>query len=328
MARARVREWNDASGAHTEMLRPDGSWKRWTNGVLVAESGPDAGRAEAFAAGEYDAVAEAIRYGNEFEASPYGQRILEQERQAGERARLLSDRDYGLRRDDLDLRERDSDRRYGMDRDELGLRRTELDRRFGLDERRFGLEEKDFGLREKELDRRFGLDYAQQGIDFFKTATEYGRTPRRWTDALQFENPQFMRPFVQGLANPAFGAKGAILPQMNNITESVASATGATGLNNNLYDPAKSLQSILKASPPSAGTGLTGQDIATVRLLGEIYKNGAQRMGEGTLESMDQDELAYAQGVWDQVSPGGGDRFLRDYERSRIPRRSNPYSAV
>lgn len=332
---SQVRNWNDASGSHTELLRPDGSWVQWTNGAVVAQAGADPARAEAFSAGQYDAVAEQIRYGNELLASPYGQAITEQERKLGETTKMRNDQQYGLQKDQLgisrgtlDLNRENTRFDNQLARDQFGLSKTEYDRRFGLDERKFGLDERSQAAKEAELDRRFGLDYAQQGIDFFKTAADYGKTPRSWTDALQFERPEFMKPFVQGLANPAFGAKGANLPQMNSITDSVGAATGATGLNSNTYDPAKAIQSILKGSPPSSQTGLTGQDIATVRLLGEIYKNGAQKLGEGTLESMDPSELQYAQGVFDQISPGGGDRFLRDYQRSRIPGRSNPFAAV
>lgn len=293
------------------MLSPDGSVTKFDAGWNVIDRrGPDADRASLFTASNYDAVGEAIRYGNEFEASPYGQRVLEQERRAGERARLISDRDYGLRRDDLGLRGDELDRRFGLDERRFGLDERELDRRFGLDEKRFGLDERETNARIQDLERQFQLSY-------FNTAAEYGKTPRSWTTALQFENPEFMKSLGIGAPNPAFGAKGATPPEMNALSNSMSGG----------YDPAKAIQSILKGSPPSSGSGMTDQDIAAVQLIGQMYKNGAGNLPEGTIESWSPNELAYRQSVWDQIAPGGGDEFVRQYGMTRLPTTSNPFRA-
>jgi hypothetical protein len=125
------------------------------------------------------------------------------------------------------------------------------------------------------------------------------------------------------LQNPAFGGKGALNPGMKSITDTVGG-----GLNSNLVDPAKNIQNILKGAPPSEGSGMTPKDIAAVNLIAKMYEEGAGTLGEGTVESWDPDELAFRQGVWDQLSPGGGDRFLRNYQRTRLPTRSNPFAAM
>ena len=95
-----------------------------------------------------------------------------------------------------------------------------------------------------------------------------------------------------------------------------------------LVDPAKNIQQILKGAPPSEGSGFTPKDIAAVNLIARMYEEGAQKQGEGVLESWDPDELEFAKGVMDYISPNGGDRFMRQHARSRIPRTSNPFAAV
>ena len=309
MAQARL-QWNAADNTWT-LLGQDGSVVRYDAGWNVIDRrGADPDRALAFAAGNYDAVAETIRYGNEFEASPYGQRLLDQERRAGRRARVISDRDYGLRRD------------------ELGLRGDEIDRRYDLEDRRFGLDERRFGLDERELDRRFGLDERETNaqiqdlerqfqLKYFNTAADYGRTARRWTDAIQFQNPEFMRTLGIGVPNPAFGAQGAQLPEMNALSNHMSGG----------YDPAKAIQNIVKNVNPSPGHGLSETDINAVRLIGSLYKQGAQALPEGYLESLDPDEQDYMFGVMDQLAPNGGDRFARNYGASRLPTYSNALKA-
>jgi len=172
-------------------------------------------------------------------------------------------------------------------------------------------------------------------VDYFQTAAEYGKTPRSWLESLQFENPMFMRQNTFGLVNPAFGARGETNPGMKTITDSLAAAGGGGGgsatmpgpAGTTLLDPAKNIQNILKGAPPSEGSGFTPKDIAAVNLIARMYEEGAGKLGEGTLESWDPDQLAFAQGVMDNISPNGGDRFTRQYQRTRIPTKSNPYAA-
>ena len=363
MAKSRVREWNDASGAsYREILRPDGSYTQWKDGQVVGESGPDASRAEAFAAGEYDAGAEAAKAGDAFMNSAYGKRLMEQEDAAGKRQRELSDRTYGLQKD-----------QFGLSKDQFGQTKKEQDRRFGLDEtelnRRFGLDQSRFGqdtleqnrryeLDKGELDRRFGLDSAQFGINYFKTAADYAKTPRSWLDAVQFQSPGFLQRMTSGLANPSFGVQGTP-PVMNSVSDRLAGVNGGAGGSTPIFmqqagsgapanpavggastsstptgpggvplvDPATNIKKILAGSPPSEQSGFSDQDIAAVRLIAQMYKNGAGKLKEGTVESWSPEQLGLVQGVGDAISPNGGDTFLNQYKATRLPGKTNPYAA-
>lgn len=317
MPSSRASEWNDASGSHAQLLRPDGSFKQWLNGMVVNEGGPDPDRAEAFSAGTFDAVAEEIRRGNELEASPYGQRLIKQEELLGQTAKLRGDQQYGLQQGQLDVN------RGTLD---LNRENTQFDNELNRD--KFGLDVRSQAAREAELDRRFGLDSAKFGVDFFQTAANYGKTPKSWTDAIQYQSPKFMSNFAMGLSNPAFGAHGGTLPQMNSITDSVAASTGGGSLNAGLFDPAKNIQNILKGSPPSDGSGLTPQDIAAVRLIGEMYKSGGNKVKEGVWESYSQPQRDYLGSVMNQIAPNGAADFEQEIARSRIPGKSNPWAAV
>lgn len=277
-------------------------------GQKTNERGPDPTMAEAFATNDTSTLDDTLAWLDAYENSAYGRRANQLREQAYDEDVRRYDQDYGLRARGQRLSERNA-------------------------ERDFGLREREADARIQELERRFGLDVARFGNEYLQTSIAYAKTPRSWVDALLYERGA--KPIFQQLAGgnalPAFGAKGAQTPQMNSASDAMASLginiPGAAGQPQN--DPAKAIQAIIKNSPPSDTNGFNPQDVATIQLLAEMYRNGAGKLKEGTLESADPDEIAAMQSVFDYVSPGGGNRFLRDYQRTRIPGigRQSPYAA-
>lgn len=278
-------------------------------GQRTNERGPDPNMAEAFGNGDTSTLDEQLAWLEKYANSPYGRRADELRAQAYDEEKRRWDTDYGLRERGQNFQEKSSNR-------DFGLREREADARI------------------QELERRFGLDVARFGNEYLQTSIQYAKTPRSWVDSLLYERGA--KPIFQQLASgqslPAFGAKApGATPAMNSASDAMASlginVPGAAGQAQN--DPAKQIAAIIKNSPPSSTTGINGQDAATIGLLAEMYRKGAGALKEGTLESADPDEIAAMQSVFDFVAPGGGNRFIRDYQRTRLPGqgRQNVYAA-
>lgn len=296
----------------TTIIYEDGRIQVWnlTTGQKVNESGANPGLAEAMRAGDTNAMDEAINYSTQWWNSPMGADYRETRRAAA----------------DEDVRRFNE----GQQRSKEGLdiqRQNAGTSRYSAETSRMDTE-----ARIKDLERRYGLDSSRLALDFNRQAIDYAKTPRSWLDALDWERggaqagiPVYMQNLAANLQNTAFGAKGAGTPQMNSLGQTVASYSGNNAVAD--LDPTKAITGIIKNSPPSATNGMNGRDAATVNLLAEIYRQGAGKIGEGVLESADPDEIGTMQAVFDRVAPGGGDRFLRDHARSRIPTSARAYAA-
>lgn len=307
MARGRSwKRWN--SNGELEVISEDGSLAVWntSTGQLVREAPANPRLADAMRAGDTNAMDETIAYGTQWLQSPMGQDYLKTRQATADEEKRRWEADYGLREDDRDFRRDQWKDQYSLQRDQFGQNVKESDARI------------------LDLERQYGLDASRLGLDFNKQSIEYAKTPRSWLDALDWERggaqagiPVYMQNLAQNIANPAFAAKGLGTPEMNSLGSTVASASGNNAVAD--MDPTKAITQIIKASPPSTTPGLSGRDAATVALATEIYKQGAGKVGEGVLESMDPDEVATLQGVFDRVSPGGGERYMRDWQKTRIP---------
>lgn len=307
MARGRSwKRWN--SNGELEVISEDGSLAVWntSTGQLVREAPANPRLADAMRAGDTNAMDETIAYGTQWLQSPMGQDYLSTRQATADEEKRRWEAEYGLRADDSDFRRDQWKDQYSLQRDQFGQSVKESDARI------------------LDLERQYGLDSSRLGLDFNKQSIEYAKTPRSWLDALDWERggaqagiPVYMQNLAQNIANPAFAAKGAGTPDMNSLGSTVASASGNNAVAD--MDPTKAITQIIKASPPSTTPGLSSRDAATVALATEIYKQGAGKVGEGVLESMDPDEVATLQGVFDRVSPGGGERYMRDWQKTRIP---------
>lgn len=310
MAGRAYRRWNTAG--ELEIVYPDGRLETWntSTGQLVREAPANPRLADAMRAGDTNAMDETIAYGTQWLQSPMGQDYLSTRQATADEERRRWEAEYGLRSDDSDFRRDQWKDQYSLQRDQFGQNVKESDARI------------------LDLERQYGLDSSRLGLDFNKQSIEYAKTPRSWLDALDWERggaqagiPVYMQNLAQNIANPAFAAKGAGTPEMNSLGSTVASASGNNAVAD--MDPTaevtKAIAQVAKASPPSSTVGMSGRDAATIQLMTEMYKQGAGKVGEGVLESMDPDELATLQGVFDRVSPGGGDRYMRDWQKTRIP---------
>lgn len=309
MAKAWKRQNADGT---TTIIYDDGRIQVWNmaTGQKVNESQANPELAAAMKAGDTNAMDEAINYSTQWWNSPMGE-DYRQVRQAAA--------DEDVRR----FNEAQQRSKEGLDiqRQNAGTSR------YSAETSRMDTE-----ARIKDLERRYGLDSSRLALDFNKQAIEYAKTPRSWLDANDWERggnqagiPVYMQNLASNLTNTAFGGKGAGTPQMNSLGQTVASYSGNNAVAD--LDPTKAISAIIKNSPPSETQGMSGRDAATVNLLAEMYKQGAHKVGEGVLESMDQNEIGTMQAVFDRVSPGGGDRFLREYNRSRLPTGSKAYAA-
>lgn len=337
MART-FRRWN--SDGNLEVVHDDGRIELWntSTGELLRESAPNPRLAAAMVAGDTNAMEESIAYGTEWLNSPLGQDYLGTRRATADEERRRWDAEFGLREGDSDLRRS----QLGLQRDELGLRRDEL-----------GLRRQETEARIRDLERQYGLQQSRLGLEWTGQDIQYKKTPRSWIDALDWERggrqagvPIYLQRLAENVGNPAFAAKGpGPGPEMNSMTNVVARMSGqpvpagaaasggatdtapVSGTPASQDERTRQLQAIIKASPPSGEPGMTSRDAASIELLKEIYRQGANKVKEGVLETFDPDEIGTMQAVWDRESPGGGDRFLRDYGRSRIPRNFNPYTS-
>ena len=107
---------------------------------------------------------------------------------------------------------------------------------------------------------------------------------------------------------------------------------GALGFTNaaGAPDPTKAIQQIIRAVPPgqySQSGEISPQEVAAINLATELYRAGGTNMKEGQWESMLPDEQQSLLGVMDFAAPGGGDRYLQQLGRTRIPTRSNVFGA-
>ena len=308
---AAYRRWN--TNGEMEVIYDDGRLEVWnqSTGELIREAPANPRLAAAMRAGDTNTMDDTIAYGTKWLASPMGQDYLDVRRRTA----------------DEDLRR--WGKQFGLSEQNAGTNRYQAETgRYSAETSRMDTE-----ARIKDLERRYGLDASRLGLDFNKQSIEYAKTPRSWLDALDWERggnqagvPVYLQNLAQNITNPAFGAKGAGTPQMNSLGDTVAAASGNAAAAD--MDPTKAVTAIIKASPPSNTPGLSSRDAATIQLATELYKKGAGSLSEGSLEAMDQDEVGTLQGVFDRISPGGGDRFIRDYQRTRIPTRTRAYATA
>lgn len=278
-------------------------------GQRTNERGPDPYMAEAWGANDTSTLDEQLAWLERYQNSPYGQRAEQLRQEAYDEDVRRYDQDYGLRERGQRLSERNA-------------------------ERDFGLRERDYESRVQELERRYALDVARFGTDYVKTGIEYAKTPRNWISSMLWERgaTPIYQSIAQGKSLPAFGAKGDAnaMPGMNSIGDTMANlGFGGTG---NLFDAGKAVQQVLKAVPPgqmSPQGQMSPAEVAAIQLAKELYQAGGTNVKEGQWESMDPDEQQSLLGVMDFVAPNGGDRYLRQLQRTRIPGmgRQSPYAA-
>jgi hypothetical protein len=228
--------------------------------------------------------------------------------------------------------------RLGLDT-ELGRGNLEVSRqnagtsRFAAETGRYSAEtERQLAeARIQDLERQYTLDVAKFGTDYVKTAIEYAKTPRNWLASNMFEygaTPIYQQ-IAQGKQLPAFGAKSSgPLPAMNNITNTM----GNLGFDTSqvaALDPTKALQQVIKAVPPGQSPSgmLSPTEQSVLSLAENLYRAGGTNVPEGQWESMDPNVQQTLLGAMDYLAPNGGDTYLRQLGRTRLPTGTNPLAA-
>jgi len=338
--------WNKSnSDGTTTYIYDDGSLAVWnlSTGEKVREAGANPQLAQAIQSGDTNTMQQTIDYGTQWLASPMGQDYISTRQAASDEEKRRYENTYGLQKnaqnfsqgmskDQLNFDKSKWNDQYGLQRDEFGFKTGP---EFQLEKDKFGQNVKESDARILDLERKYGLDSSRLALDYNKQSIDYAKTPRSWLDSLDWERggagagiPVYMQNLAANISNPAFQSKGAGTPQMNSLGQTVADASGnqAAAAADPTAETTKAIAGIAKLSPPSSTVGMSGRDAATIQLLTEMYKNGAGKIGEGKWESLMPDEQDTILGTFDRVAPNGGNRWLQDLGRTRIPTASRAYA--
>lgn len=169
----------------------------------------------------------------------------------------------------------------------------QFDANHGIEMEKLGLSREQFGFT-KEIERgRLGLERDRLGVSRAQTATEYLSTPDRFMQSADFlnmsgryfANQPGVTPYGQsGTPTPKTEADFAVLESGGNPNAGRGSAVAAAGEGGAGGDARlKALTSILKAVPPSEGTGLDENDYAVLQAAKALYSTNLR---PGTYERM------------------------------------------
>lgn len=151
-------------------------------------------------------------------------------------------------------------------------------------------------------DQANSLAQSNLGLEYMKFASTL-RGPENY-----FQSSDFARGASQRQDVPVF---------MQNLLKNMAAGNNAFGASGGTPDPvtAQSMMAKLTGSGPNSQS--QGQDSAALNSMDQIFKAGAHRLSPGTLESLDQSELALLSSAGDKL---GYDvpRWMRDYANSRV----------
>jgi hypothetical protein len=154
--------------------------------------------------------------------------------------------------------------------------------------------EKNYEIAKEEL----GIKHQNYALDVAKYGSQLESQPDSYFQARRFqafEAPRLLgqdtsTASVYGGPTPQISTLGARLagqdPYANAAATSGVGAAGADGVMGTADDRAKTVSSIVKASPPSPYDGLDAQDAATLKLMEAVYAKGGQGAARGSLERL------------------------------------------